>query len=242
MKSLLARGLRRLIILASRILFYTLFRVSITGLEHYPARPHAPMIMVANHFSWFDAPLLIGLLPHPPVFLTARENLNHPLMRAVINLFGGIPVRRGHVDRRALAEVLRAIQAGELVAIFPEGGVQPEFAARAALGEPIDHYLGYLTRPSGRLIPPRAGTAYVAVQSRAQILPIAIDGSHTILADLRAWRRPTITIAIGPVFGPFTPEPCLKGRAKRARLNEITHIIMMKLAALLPPDLRGPYA
>lgn len=241
MRKILTSMLRRFIILAGRILFRISMRITVTGYENVPGKIDAPTILVANHFSWFDAPLLTTFLPHTPIFLTAEENLRNPLMGGVIRLFNGIPVRRGHADRRALDQMQDAVAARKLVAIFPEGGVQPEFIQRAGRGEEIHHYLAYLTRDPIRLIPPRAGTAYVATQSNARILPVALIGTNTIIAEWRAFRRPQISIIIGPMTGPYTIDNALNGRAKRQQLDHIAHEIMRRLARLLPAHLRGPY-
>lgn len=101
------------------------------------------MIVVANHESLLDPPLLALTARQPLHFFAKVELWRYPPGAWLMDALGGIPIRR---DRRDLLSVDRAeelLRAGESVAIFPQGTVQggawTRGAARLALttGTPL---------------------------------------------------------------------------------------------------------
>ena len=58
-----------------RLLSFILFDITVEGKENLPTPNHRPLIVIANHFSWFDAPILAIHLPFQPAFLVATESL-----------------------------------------------------------------------------------------------------------------------------------------------------------------------
>jgi 1-acyl-sn-glycerol-3-phosphate acyltransferase len=233
--------LRTLLIHAGRMLSRILFEVRIEGREHLPPDGSGPLIVIANHFSWFDAPILSLHLPFSPAFLVATESRRHWWVRLFIDVFGGIPVWRGQVDRTALRLSLATLAQGKAVGVFPEGGMNPEIAARVARGERILELHGHTSRRSATLARGKPGTALLAVQSHARLLPVALNGTERILDNLPRLRRTPITLRIGPVFGPLQLDPALRGPARRQRLDELADRIMLQIAVLFPPEQRGPY-
>ena len=231
-----------LISILGRLLSFILFDVTVEGKEHLPTDAQRPLIVIANHFSWFDAPLLAIHLPFQPAFLVATESLNRWWVRSFIQLFEGIPIWRGQVDRNALRLSLEGLKRGLILGIFPEGGMNPSIRERVARGEQIAEIRGHASRIGGTLIRGRSGSALLAVQGQAHILPVAIIGSENILTNLPRWRRTPITFRIGPVFGPLQLDESLRGPARRAQLDQLTDDMMRHIAALMPPERRGPYA
>jgi 1-acyl-sn-glycerol-3-phosphate acyltransferase len=214
----------------------------VEGEENLPAANHRPLIVISNHFSWFDAPILAIHLPVPPAFLVATESLNRWWVRGFVNLFDGIPIWRGQVDRNALRLSLEGLQRGLILGIFPEGGMNPDNRDRIARGVQIPEIRGHASRRSGTLVRGRSGSALLAVQSQATILPVAIIGSEKILDNLPHFRRTPITFRIGPVFGPLTLDESVRGPERRAELDRLTDTMMTHIAALFPNERRGPYA
>jgi 1-acyl-sn-glycerol-3-phosphate acyltransferase len=230
-----------LIHVVGRLLSFILFDVTVEGKENLPSSHHRPLIVIANHFSWFDAPILAIHLPFPPAFLVATESLNRWWVRGFVNLFDGIPIWRGQVDRNALRLSLDALKRGLTLGIFPEGGMNPDNRERIARGEQIPEIRGHASRRSGALVRGRSGSALLAVQSQAYILPVAIMGSEHILDNLPRFRRTPIKFRIGPVFGPLQLDEGIRGPDRRAQLDRLTDEMMIQIAALFPPERRGPY-
>lgn len=227
---------------------FTLFiDVSVKGHEHVPPT-NEPLILIANHFSWFDAPLLSMFLPLKTVFLIATESQRMPTVRLFMFVFNGIPIWRGQVDRNAFRAAQDVLNDGGVVGVFPEGGIDPEMAKKVARGEVVvDNHYAHASRHNAQLIRPRSGTALLAVQSEARLLPVALLGTHNIVRNLVDWRRwlrwqrTPVTMVIGPAFGPMTIDPALQGRDKRQRLDELSNDAMLHIARLFPPEQRGVY-
>lgn len=240
MRSLLRLFLRSIVYVIVWSAAKILLKVKVYGLENIPTDGR-PMILIANHFSWFDAPILGLYLPFVPAFVVATETLRHGWVRWLVELYDGIPVWRGQVDRDAFRYSLQALEKGLVVGIFPEGGMNPENAERIARGEQILQVRGNASRISAQLARPRTGVALLATQSNAHILPVALLGAERILDNIHNRRRTAITLRIGPVFGPLQLEPGLRGPARRQRLDELADLMMQQIAALMPVENRGPY-
>jgi 1-acyl-sn-glycerol-3-phosphate acyltransferase len=240
MISLLMAIIRRMVVFVGWGISKILFNVTIDGWENMPANTNS-LLLISNHFSWFDAPLLSVLLPFQPAFLVATESQRHWWVRLFVRLFNGIPIWRGQVDRNAFRRSLEALEQGYVLGVFPEGGMDPEVAERVARGEKIEELHGHVSRRSAQLVRAKPGSALLAIQSRARILPVGLLGTERIMDNLSHLRRTSITLRIGPVFGPLGIDPVLHGRARRRRLDELANTMMQQVAHLFPLECRGPY-
>lgn len=88
--------------------------------------PPPPALVVANHISWFDIPVLHALWP---MGLVAKAEIRSwPLIGRLATIAGSIFIQRGNqqsrqrVNRRMAARLRR----GEMIGVFPEGGISPE--------------------------------------------------------------------------------------------------------------------
>jgi len=104
-----------------------IYRVHVPGrgLERIPE--HGPALIVCNHQSYMD-PLIIGGSIHRPIrFVMTHEIYNIRGLTWLFRLAGAIPVAPHKVDpdclKRAFEAVDAALANGELVGIFPEGGL-----------------------------------------------------------------------------------------------------------------------
>jgi 1-acyl-sn-glycerol-3-phosphate acyltransferase len=231
-----------LIHVLGRVLSLALFNITVEGRENLPAPTLRPLMVISNHFSWFDAPILAIELPFPPAFVVASEAMQRWWVGGFIRLFDGIPIWRGQVDRNALRQSLDALKRGRVLGVFPEGGMNPDNSERVARGEQIPEIRQHASRRSGALIRGRSGTALLAVQSATYILPVALIGTEAILDNLPRLRRTKIHLRIGPVFGPLAMGESLHGQERRAELDRLTDEMMLHIARIMPPERRGPYA
>lgn len=231
---------RRLILLLGRLLLLPVVKVSVTGRENLPEK--GPLIIVANHFSLLDPPLLALHLPYQPVFMAAADLQDFLLVRLLIRLFKAIPIWRGRADRTAIRRAQETLKEGGILVLLPEGGIDPDLQELASRGENVQHIGGQSFRHSGQLIPARPGAAYLAAQTGAPLLPVAIIGAEKLPANLRRLRRTPVELRIGPSFGPLEMESHLRGAARRQQLNRLGEQLMKRLAALMPAENRGPFA
>jgi len=151
-----------------------LLRVRVIGADRVPE--DGPVIVAANHASYFDIPLLGMSLPRQADYLAKRELFVLPLIAPLLRALGGVPVKRGGGDRAAMAEVARRLAAGRLLVIYPEG-----------------------TRSrTGVLGPARAGIGRIVAQSKAVVVPVFIQGT----SGLRPFGEVTLRFGEPIDFGP----------------------------------------
>ena len=160
-------------------LFRLAFRGRIEGQP--PAWRGGPYVVVANHGSDLDPPLLSCAMGRPVAFMAKEELFRVPVLAPLIRGLGAVPVRRGRVDRRALDRCLAQLQRGWLVGVFLDG----------------------TRRASGMVEQPRHGAALLAQRSGCSLLPVAILNSHRALSRGSGLRLRPITIRIGaPIPAP----------------------------------------
>ncbi|EDY21694.1 phospholipid/glycerol acyltransferase [Chthoniobacter flavus Ellin428] len=81
-------------------------------------------LLAANHTCAYDAPLLIAATPRMIHWLSIVEIFRHPLARWFLTAFGALPLDRSKVDTTTVRKLARLLKAGEVVGIFPEGGMR----------------------------------------------------------------------------------------------------------------------
>lgn len=138
------------------ILDHVLYRTAVTGRSNVPAT--GPVIFAGNHISFLDGPVMFGAAPRPMHILVKQEMFVGFLGR-VLTASGQLPVDRSG-DRAALTTARRLLDAGRCVGILPEG-----------------------TRGSGEAAAINNGVAWLALNSSATVVPVAIlgtrvDGEH----------------------------------------------------------------
>lgn len=238
---MLRRFTQALIYLVGSILLRLFIKLTIVGRENLPD-PGQPLIIVSNHFSWFEAPLLYKHLPYRPVFIAAVDLLAHPVVRLVAYAYEIIPIWRGQIDRKPLRRALTVLRDGGCIGIFPEGGIDPDLRPLTEKGKRTATTAGRPYRSEAQLIPARPGAAFIAVHSQAKILPVAFIGGEKVLPNLRRLRRTPVTMIIGAPFGPLSLDQSKRGPARREQMNALGDKMMRHIAALLPPENRGCYA
>ena len=118
--------------------------------------PHGiPLIIVSNHLSAIDPFILITATDRPIRFMVAKEEYDKPVLNWMFRAAGCISVDRGGRVEGAFRSALRAINAGELVAIFPQGGIHSD------------------SNPRERI---KAGVIKLSQLSGCSLLPVRING------------------------------------------------------------------
>ncbi|GAA4963385.1 lysophospholipid acyltransferase family protein [Kineococcus glutinatus] len=195
---------------------------AVHGAERVPAT--GPVIFAANHASILDGPLLFAVAPRDVHFLVKREMFNGVVGWALLRA-GQVPLDRSHGDRGALSAVLAVLQAGGAAGVFPEG-----------------------TRGTGQATSVRSGVAWLALQSRAPVVPVACLGARRPGERDRALPPPRRRLHF--CFGePFTVEKeagvpgriALAAAAERVRTRLSEHVAdSLRLTGVhVPADLGG---
>ena len=104
------------------LVFQVLYRIRIRGAENVPHDGGG--IIVANHTSWLDGAIMLTLVPRIPRTIAWSGNFNHWLLQKWADFCGVILISANPQSiRRSLMAAKEAIDSGELVGIFPEGGI-----------------------------------------------------------------------------------------------------------------------
>jgi 1-acyl-sn-glycerol-3-phosphate acyltransferase len=115
-----------------------------------------PVILAANHQSYFDPPL-VGICSRRDVYYLARKTLlDVPFLGPLLPHINVIPVDRDGNDMSALKKIIRLVRAGNGVVLFPEGTRSPD----------------------GSLQRGRGGIGLIIAKSRAAVQPMRIFGSY----------------------------------------------------------------
>lgn len=205
----------RVVISTLKGLTRLLCRVDDAQLARVPDQ--GPLIIVANHVNFLEAPLIYThLQPRPVTGFAKAETWENPVLGALFNLGRAIPLRRGEADIAALRQALKALEAGYILAMTPEG-----------------------TRSgNGRLQPGHPGVVLLALRSGAPLLPMVYYGGELFWRNLARLRRTDFHIVVGQPFYLDAGEV----KAARQVRQQMTDEIMYQLAALLPPAYRGVYS
>ena len=107
------------------ILINVLYRVRIRGINEIP--DEGPALLVCNHISYVDAMVVLGSVPRPVRFVMYYKIFDMPIAKQVFRWAKAIPIAGAKEDpaimTRAFDEVSRELKDGNVVCIFPEGGL-----------------------------------------------------------------------------------------------------------------------
>jgi 1-acyl-sn-glycerol-3-phosphate acyltransferase len=184
-------------------------RPRVTGLENVPAS--GPAILASNHLSIIDSIYLPLMLTRPVVFPAKAEyfSARGPIGRlwaAYLRSTKQLEINRG--DTRSAQATLEAaadiLRAGDLFGFYPEGTRSPD----------------------GRLYRGRSGIGWLAMNSGAPVVPIAMSGTRKMLPPGSSIPRPArIEVRIGkPLeFGHLAGDP--PARARRTIADDVMRAI-----------------
>jgi putative phosphoserine phosphatase/1-acylglycerol-3-phosphate O-acyltransferase len=193
--------------------------IDVAGLDNLPRT--GGVLLASNHRSYLD-PLVVSYAAararRPVRFLAKKEVTDAPLVGSLTRALGAIRVDRGSGSDAPMIEAARAIRAGELVAVFPQGTIPrgPDFFDPALKG--------------------RYGAVRLALETGAPIVPVGLWGTET------AWPRNSrlpyvmnlaqpaqVSVMVGPPYRPSTDD-----------LDGATAELMERIGALLPAGARRP--
>jgi 1-acyl-sn-glycerol-3-phosphate acyltransferase len=183
-------------------MLHTYFRGRVYGAEHMPQQ--GGVIVVANHASDFDPPLVSNCVCRPVSYMAKEELFRVPVLSQAIRLYGAYPVKRGSADRSAIRAALTQLQHGWAVGIFLQG-----------------------TRTADARIPdPKLGAALLAAKAQVPLLPVSLWGTQAIISKGGKFPRSVpVTVRIGELITPPLS-------TQRAELEAVTQCCVETIHAL----------
>jgi 1-acyl-sn-glycerol-3-phosphate acyltransferase len=138
------------------ILIHTVYRLRVQELDRVP--DEGPAVIVCNHVSFVDALVIMAACKRPIRFVMDHHIFRWPVLNFVFRTSKAIPIASAKEDpammERAFDEVARALDAGDLVGIFPEGKITAD----------------------GNINPFRPGITRILARNPVPVVPMALRG------------------------------------------------------------------
>ena len=154
------------------LLLRTFFGLRVISAERIPAT--GPLVVVANHESFLDGPVVGAALRHrKATFLSAPWLFRVPVVGVFLRSIGSLPAHSGRGEVATLREAIRILERGGTVVVFPQGGISGS------------QFYG--------------GAVFLAVKAEAPLLPMRIVGTKEALPLGRRWPSffSPVTVRIG---------------------------------------------
>ena len=183
-------------------------KIEIRGLENIPAGRSC--IFMSNHVSNLDPPVLIPLIPGRSSVLLKKELMSIPILGRAMRMAKFIPVERGNRRDAAKASVeaaAEALRSGLHIIVYPEGTRSKD----------------------GRLSTFKKGPFFLAQETQAPIIPIALSGTQTMMRKGSYAIRPGVArIQLLPAIEP----------SDYATREELMRAVRNAIAEALPPEMK----
>lgn len=184
-----------------RILDHALYRTTVAGRQKIPSA--GPLIFASNHLSYLDGPVMVGASPRY-MHVLVKQEMFRGFLGWVLRTSGQIPVERAG-DRRALQNAKAVLDRGGCIGILPEG-----------------------SRGSGDAASGSSGVAWLALNSGAAVVPVAVLGTR-ITGEHKDKLSP-----LGRRFHVVFGEPVMVGRdpgvSGRVSMDRAAEEIRLRLA------------
>lgn len=179
------------------LLIHSVYRLDKSGLDHIPDEGAA--VLVCNHVSFVDALVIAAACRRPVRFVMDHQIFRLPVLNFVFRTSRTIPIASARTDPelldRAYEEIARALAAGDVVCIFPEGRITD----------------------TGEIYPFRNGIARIVARTPVPVVPMALKGlwgSFFSRKGGKAMTRPfrrmpfqPIALAVAPAVAPQDASP-----------------------------------
>lgn len=144
-----------------------LFRARCHGARNVPKS--GPVLLVANHQSYLDPPLIgLGIWQRQLHYVARQGLFTIPWLAPIIRALNAIPIPEDGPNLAAIKEILRRLKAGHAVLIFPEGSRTPD----------------------GAMHPFKRGTSLLVEKAACPVVPVALEGCYDVWPRAARGPRP----------------------------------------------------
>jgi len=193
--------------LVSKLFVFPIYKFVFKG--HLIGRDNIPQkdsfIMVSNHGSLLDPPLLGHALGRNISFMAKAELFKIPFLGFIIKACGAYPVKRGIADKNTIKTACKKLSNDNSIGIFIDGTRQK----------------------NGRVNKPKQGAALLAFKNQKLLLPVAIVNSHRLIRF--KFFIPLFTKIVIKVGKPVQPPQS----SSREDLNAVTMQLQDKINNLI---------
>jgi 1-acyl-sn-glycerol-3-phosphate acyltransferase len=148
------------------------FSLRTMGMQHMPL--HGPALLVANHQSFLDPPLVGVAARRELVYLARKTLFRNPFFTALIRAYNAVPIDQEGIGKDGIRAILEQLQLGRAVLVFPEGERTPD----------------------GGMRPFKPGIQLLIKRTQASIVPVGIAGAYEVWPRWRKYPVPA------PLFVP----------------------------------------
>ena len=184
-------------------IYKLIFKGFLIGKENIPKK--GSFILVSNHGSLLDPPLLGHAIGRNISFMAKEELFKIPLLGFIIKACGAYPVRRGMVDKNTIKIACDKLLNNKSIGIFIDGTRQK----------------------NGRVNKPKQGAALLSFKNKKLLLPVAIVNSHKLVRF--RFCLPLFTKIIIKVGKPINPPES----ASKEELKKVTNYLMNDINNLI---------
>jgi 1-acyl-sn-glycerol-3-phosphate acyltransferase len=193
-----------------RLVGTVFFGLKVYDMHHVPRT--GGCLIVANHQSFLDPPMIGCRLPRPTSYFAKSELFDNKFFGNFLRKLYAFPVRQGEGDIGAVREAIRRLQEGHALVLFPEGS----------------------RSPTGDLQPLSPGVGLIVKKARVPVIPAVIDGSF------KAWPRGQKLPNTGNVHVQFGPPMHVADLKAHGIVHEIDKTIHEMFTALRARFIASP--
>ena len=156
------------------VFFLAMFvgKIKVKGRSNIPSE--GSLVLVSNHFAYFDPFLLVYAIKKPIDFIMQKELGIEPQFLFAPMIYGAILTDRNKVGPSTVKESMKTIKKGKILGVFPEGGITSSVLTEA-----------------------KPGAVYLASKANAKILPVSVRGASNAWTNILRGVRSRIYINIG---------------------------------------------
>ncbi len=138
-----------------------IFKPVVTGEENIPVKPY---ILVGNHKSFWDVPLVALYIEDNIHYMAKKELFKNKLLKFIFESLGAYPINREGIDVSAIKETIKLLNSNNTICIFPEGT---------------------RNKTENIILPFKSGITKIAKKTNSLILPFGISGDYKHNGNLK---------------------------------------------------------
>lgn len=187
------------------------FNYEVVGKERLIDEAGAGALVVCNHVSFLDPPL-IGIAHDNGVYFLARKTLFKGFCAWLYPRWNSIPIDQENPDMSSLKNVIKMLKSGNRVVMFPEGERSWD----------------------GKMLEAKAGVGLIVSKAQVPVIPCRLFGAHEALPrGASFWKRNQVTLVVGEAIEFSEAELKAKGREA---YQAIADKVVAEIAALELPS------